>query len=238
MNYRSTTLDCAAALRLNSSNVKAYYRSASALLALDKLPEAKDAVYRGLRLESNNTSLKKLSGQIESRSNTREALGRKARLESERKAKESVTLYAALRARNILVKWSKKSPDLEDAGIHLSPDSLSPKSMLVFPVVLLYPMHSQSDFIKAFAEKDKIVDHLSYILPLPWDITKEYKLDDVECYMDTPKGGLIKVGKKLSLLQVLANGKTIVTDDLVSIHVVPSNLSGRWIEEVKSKKGK
>ena len=217
--------------------MKAYYRSASALLNLDKLPEAKDAVYRGLQFETNNTSLKKLSVQIESRSTTKEALGRKARLESERKAKESITLYAALRARGILLKWSKKPPDLEDAGIHLSPDTLSPKSLLVFPVVLLYPMHSQSDFIKAFAEKDKIADHLSYILPLPWDTTTEYKLDDVECYMDTPKGGLIKVGKKLSLLQVLANGKTIVMDALVSIHVVPSKLAGKWIEEVKSKKG-
>ena len=136
------------------------------------------------------------------------------------------------------MKWSKKSPDLENAGIHLSPDKLSPKSMLVFPVVLLYPMHSQSDFIKAFAEKDKIVDHLSYILPLPWDTGKEYKLNDVECYMDTPNGGLIKVGKKLSLLNVLAKGKTIVMDGLVSIHVVPAKLAGQWIAEVKSKKGK
>jgi hypothetical protein len=218
--------------------VKAYYRSASALLALDKLPEAQDAVYRGLELEANNGSLKTLSARIESRSATKEALGRKAKLERERKGKESFTLYAALKARGILLKWSKKPPDLEDAGIHLSPDTMSPKSMPVFPVVLLYPMHSQSDFIKAFAEKDKIVDHLSYILPLPWDTAKEYKLDDVECYMDTPTGGLIKVGKKLSLLNVLANGKTIVMDGLVSIHVVPSKLAGRWIEDVKSKTGK
>ena len=133
------------------------------------------------------------------------------------------------------MKWSKKPPDLEDAGIHLSPDKLSPKSMLVFPVILLYPMHSQSDTIKAFAEKDKIVHHLSYILPLPWDPAQEYRLNDVECYMDTPKGGLIKVGKKLSLLNVLAYGKTVVMDGLVRIHVVPSKMAGRWIEEVKSK---
>ena len=72
---------------------------------------------------------------------------------------------------------------------------------------------------------------------LPWDTAQEYKLSDVECYMDTPNGGLIKVGKKLSLLQVLANGKTIIMDALVSIHVVPSKLAGRWIEEVKKKQG-
>jgi hypothetical protein len=53
--------------------------------------------------------------------------------------------------------------------------------------------------------------------------------------MDTPKGGLIKVGKQLSLLNVLANGKTVVMDGLVRIHVVPSKMAGRWIEEVKSK---
>lgn len=136
-----------------------------------------------------------------------------------------------------MLKWSEKPPDLEDSEIHLSPDRLSPKSMLVFPVVLLYPMHNQSDFIKSFTEKDKLVDHLSYILPLPWDTAKEYKLDTVECYMDTPMGGLIKVGKKLSLLQALANGKTVVMDALVKIHVVPAKLAAKWIEEVKRKKG-
>src|SRR6201999_1882258 len=53
-NYRSTTFDCAAALRLNPSNIKAYYRSASALFALDKVLEALDVASRGIKLDLYN----------------------------------------------------------------------------------------------------------------------------------------------------------------------------------------
>ena len=59
-------------------------------------------------------------------------------------------------------------------------------------------MHEESDFIKAAAEKNTIFDHLSYLLPAPWDTKKEYTAKDVECYMDTPKGAMNKVGKKLT----------------------------------------
>src|SRR4051794_23428355 len=41
-NYRSCTLDCAATLKLNPKNVKAFYRSSMALLKLDKADEAED----------------------------------------------------------------------------------------------------------------------------------------------------------------------------------------------------
>ncbi|UKZ73765.1 hypothetical protein TrVFT333_001415 [Trichoderma virens FT-333] len=49
-NYRSCWTDCAAALRLNPRNVKAYYRSGKALLAVDRIEEADDVCARGWRL--------------------------------------------------------------------------------------------------------------------------------------------------------------------------------------------
>lgn len=223
---------------MNPSNVKAYYRSASALLALDKILEAKDACYRGLQIEANNLALKKLMEKIDSREKLQAARNQKAEDERKRKELEEATREIALEARNIVRRWSDKSPDLDDSGIHLTPDPLSPKSMLVFPVVFLYPMHAQSDFVKAFAEKDAIIDHLSYLIPLPWDTTGDYKVNSVDCYMDTPSGGMIKVGKKLSLLQALANGKTVVNDGLVKIYVVPTKQAPKWIEEIRKKKNK
>lgn len=147
-------------------------------------------------------------------------------------------LEAALKARNVRVRGTRQAPNLEDASIRLSPDPLSPTSLLEFPVMLLYPMHNQSDLIKAWAEKDAITHHLSYILPLPWDTKNEYKQATVDCYMDTVSGGLMKVGKKLTLLEALANDKTEVVDGLVRIYVVPVSLAPRWIEEVKKKQGR
>ena len=121
--------------------------------------------------------------------------------------------------------------------MHLAPDALSPESTIHFPVILLYPMHAQSDFIKAFAETDSVSMHLDYIFPLPWDEKHEYRANNVELYMETAKGGLIKVGKNVSLLETLT-GDVEVVDELVRINVVPKSLSGKWIEELRVRKSK
>ena len=128
-------------------------------------------------------------------------------------------------------------PDLEDAAIKLA-DAMDPSSTLTFPVILLYPTHSQSDFIKAFSEKEKLEQHLDYIFPLPWDEQHEYRIDNVEAYMETSAGGLIKVGKKMSLGKVLGSGKTEIVDGLVRISVLPKDRAADWIEEFKKRRGK
>lgn len=234
-NYRSTTLDCAAALRLNPKNIKAYYRSTLALLALDKLDEAEDACIRGADADKTNTPIKLLFTKIEERRTVLEGRTQAKQDQAERVKKERLLLVTALRARGIKMRGTEKSPDLEDAVIHLAPDPLSPESSLVFPVVLLYPMHAQSDFIKAFEETESIADHLSYIFPLPWDIGKEYKVNTVDCYMETTTGGLIKAGKKVPLLKLLTSGKTEIVEGLVKINVLPSSKAPTWIEEMKTR---
>ncbi|EEH16748.1 hypothetical protein PABG_06835 [Paracoccidioides brasiliensis Pb03] len=236
-NYRSTILDCASALKFNLKNVKAYYRSTCALFALDKIPEAEDTCARGLTLDPSNISLQAISSKISARKSSLQAIAEKRRAEEERARKEKLVLNAALRAREIRVRASDKPPELEDAVVHLSPDPLSPESTLVFPSVFLYPMDAQSDFVKAFSEIETIGDHLGYIFPLPWDSGQEYRLDSVDCFMETVTGGLIKVGKKMSLLKILTGGKVEVIDGLVRINIVPTTKSKKWIEEMKARKG-
>lgn len=236
-NYRSTTLDCAAALRINPKNVKAHYRSASALLALDKVHEALDVCYRGLKTEETNVALKSLLKRIQGRAEIMERADRKRRAEQKRKEQEKQMLQSVLATRKVKMRGTSKPPDLEDAEIRLSPDPLSSSSLLEFPVMLLYPTHAQTDFIKAFAEKDWLSHHLSYILPLPWDDKGEFTMSSIDCYMDTISGGLMKVGKNMKLLDVLSNGKTEIVDGLVRIYVVPQARAGQWIEEVKKQKG-
>lgn len=145
----------------------------------------------------------------------------KARREREEKAaSERATLSIALRARNIKTRTTEEAPDLEDASIKLE-DPLDPSSTLTFPVILLYPQHSQSDFVKAFSEFDTVDHHLDYIFPLPWDTNNEYNMDGVEVYMETLAGGLMKVGKKMKLFKILGSGKCDVSDGLVRMNVVP-----------------
>lgn len=130
---------------------------------------------------------------------------------------------------------------MEDASIHLSPDPLSPQSTLVFPVILLYPLHAQSDFIKAFPEQDTLAQHLEYIFPLPWDTAHEYSIGNVEFYMETVGGGLIKVARNMSLLAVMGAGKAAeveVVDGVVRVNVLVKGRAGMWIEEVRARRGR
>lgn len=224
-------------LQVNPNNVKAHYRSASALFALDNIYEALDVCYRGLKLDETNQPMRSLLEKIQKRSRVLEERDRKRRAERETRRQEKLTLYTALKARNIKLKGSgKPPPDMADAELRLVPDPLSPTSTLEFPTMILYPLHNQSDFIKAFSEKDAIQQHLSYMLPLPWDEKGEYKPNTVECYMDTVSGGLLRVGKKVTLLEVLSNDKIEVLDGLVRIYVVPPG--GKWLEDIRRKRNK
>ncbi|KAK5072257.1 HSP70/90 co-chaperone, partial [Cryomyces antarcticus] len=159
-------MDCASALRINSSNVKAWYRSASACLALDKIPEAEDSCARGLEVDPDNAALRLLHNKVGKRKEHVESLERERRKREERKRAEERALKVALKGRNILTRQSGQPPEMEDATIKLS-DPLDASSTLSFPAILLYPLQLQSDFIKAFQETESVGQHLTYIFPLP-----------------------------------------------------------------------
>ncbi|KAH8681368.1 hypothetical protein BX600DRAFT_446386 [Xylariales sp. PMI_506] len=235
-NYRSCWLDGAAALRLNPRNVKAYYRSAKALLAVGRIEEADDACARGLELDENNASLKAVARDIIKKHEEAVAKKRKEDEAAGREKRRQMLLTAALRARGIRTRATAQPPEMEDAKVQLVPDPDDPTSSLSFPAVLLYPEDLESDFIKAFNEQESLADHLSYVFPLPWDQKREYTLAGVECYMDTVSGGLIKVGKKAPLLKALSSDKVEVVDDVVRIYVLPKAKADNWVQEFKRKK--
>ena len=236
-NYRSCNLDCASTLKLNPRSVKAWYRSSSACLALDKIPEAEDASVRGLEVEPNSSALKDLQMKILKRKGHLEELERKKREREEREKAEEMSLKLALRSRSYQARTTDKAPNMEDAAMKLA-NPLDSSSALSVPVVLLYPLHAQSDFIKAFEESQSLSQHLEYIFeePLPWDERREYSQDNVECYMETIAGGLIKAGKKLPLSKILSSGKVEIVDGLVRVYVVPKARAQEWIEDFKAKR--
>ncbi|OAA65716.1 tpr repeat protein [Niveomyces insectorum RCEF 264] len=229
-NYRACTLDCGAALRLRPANTKAWFRSAQALLALDKTDEASAACAGGLAADPEDE--------------------RHARA-----ARKAQRLRAVLRARRIRTRSTEQTPDLEDAAVRLdhpeddgAVDFDASKSVLTFPTVLLYPLTLQSDFVKAFAETECLNDHLAYILPPPWDTPSPGSADKtktageysnaaaVDCYMETAAGGLVKVGKKMALGTILGQANVEVVDDIVRVFVVPRGKADAWVREFKSKR--
>ncbi|RSM18387.1 hypothetical protein CDV31_002711 [Fusarium ambrosium] len=235
-NCRSCWLDCAAALRLNPRNLKAYYRSARALLAVDRIEEADDVCARGLSLDESNASLRGVADDIIKRAKEIDARRKK---EAERVAKEKrreMLVKAALRARNIPTRTTSQPPEMEDAGIALVPDPDDPRSALAFPTVFLYPLDLESDFVKAFEETHTLEDHLGYVFPLPWDKEGKYTLQGVEAFVETREGGLLKMGKRVSLLKLLGTGKVEVVDEVVRIFVVPKDKAESWAKEHKAKR--
>lgn len=129
--------------------------------------------------------------------------------------------------------------DAQDATIRLE-DASDASSEISVPVLLLYPVAAQSELVKGIQENETIAEHLEYILPdAPWDVEREYqKVVDVQCYMETKEGGLIKVGKKVTMGKVLSNGKVEIQDGLCRVFVVPNGKVNSWIEEFKRRRGK
>lgn len=235
-NYRACWLDCTAALRLNPKNLKAYYRASKALLAVDRIEEADDMCARGLALDGENKGLKAVAEALIKRALQIEA---KQKKEAERLATEKRREYllkAALAARNIPSRTTEQPPEMEDAKMTLVPDPDDPRSRLSIPAVLLYPLHLESDFIKGFEETHTLEDHLGYVFPLPWDTEHAYTLPNVTCYVETKDGGLLKMGKKASLLKVLSTGKVEIVDQVVRIFILPTDKADEWIKKFKEQK--
>lgn len=237
-NYRSATLDCAQVIRLNPRNVKAFYRSGVALLALSKIREADDACAHGLALDPDHKDLKLLAQQIIEKAEKVDAKKRKEQEAELRVKQEAYVLKAAVKARGIRMRNTAQPPDMEDAKVRLVPDPVDPTSSLVFPTVLLYPLVLQSDFIKEFGETETVGERLGYILAeqAPWDTQREYSPKGVECYVETMTGGLIKVGQKVTLLKLLGSGSVEVVDEVVRIFVVPKQKAEGWVADFKMKK--
>lgn len=122
----------------------------------------------------------------------------------------------------------------------------------MFPVIVLYPEAAQSDFVPAWRETETAAARLGgevLAVTPPWDGKGEYIWGKVDLFMETVGGGLVKVGKKVPLGEVLGGGgtgegktgggaKVQVVDDLVKLMVVPRGRVQGWVEEWKRRRVK
>ncbi|KAF4587448.1 tetratricopeptide repeat-containing [Ophiocordyceps camponoti-floridani] len=234
-NHRSCYLDCAAALRLNRRNLKAYYRAARALLAVDRVRDAAEACAAGLTFDPENAPLKKAAVDVAARKDALEARSLETESRVARDRRRARLVAVALAARNVPpLRTSARPPDADGLAVALVPDPDDARSALAFPTVLLYPLQLESDVIKAFVETESLQDHLAYVLPPPWDQEREY--GDVTCYIETLDGGLLKMGKRVALIEVLATGKVEIVDQMLRIYVLPAGKADGWVAEFKAQK--
>ncbi|EPS40598.1 hypothetical protein H072_5522 [Dactylellina haptotyla CBS 200.50] len=245
-NYRRAILDCDEALKIKPDNTKALYRSARAYLALDKIPEAEELVRRGVTLDPSNSALNAIQAKISSRKNILASL-QLARQEREQlsKAKE-IALKQALIVRGIAERsTTSKNVDLPSDATVLLQDPLDPESTLYFPLLILYPLHLESDFVKSISEDETVHSQLQEILSpfdLPnWDHEKEYAYKNVDVLVEKGKYGihenptLSKVGRNIPLKKILQGGKMELIDGILRVFVIPKGRLTEFLDDWRQK---
>ncbi|KAF4619617.1 hypothetical protein D9613_005433 [Agrocybe pediades] len=245
-NYGSVLRDCSKALSSNPKCSKAYYRSALALMKLERLEEALDCCDRCLSYDPDNSGVNTVK---ERALKAKEEADRKEREKQERIRREEekkLKMKMALRARNLII-FNKPGGSVNPVEPHF--DSEDPTgSTMVLPVFFLYPQYATSDIISDFVEDTPFTAHIEAMFPpkVPppeWDKKGEYVAKSLVVYATTYRKRLLKVGKKMTLRDVCNAAKAKegdpidgleIRDNCLSFVVLPKGAEEtRWVEEYK-----
>jgi tetratricopeptide (TPR) repeat protein len=207
MNYRSCLYDCAQAIKFNPENIKAYFRSVKALLALDRIEEGIDCCKKGLLVNPENQALTEFLVKLEKRRIEVEELHRISLQKKQAKQKEEMQLMNALKARGY--QYIEKKDEDENLVRFQHPDApinriqIAEEGELTFPVVLLYPEYNQSDTISSFYETDSLYAHFQNMFqePSPWDPSHHYHPDTLDVYFETQPINTTETSKLISVLK-------------------------------------
>ncbi|KAJ7332682.1 hypothetical protein JRQ81_014862 [Phrynocephalus forsythii] len=224
-NYRSALNDAIAARKLKSNHLKAIIRGALCHLELRHFSEAMTWCDEGLRIDPKEKKLLEIRTKADRLKRTEERDLRKAKLQEKKEQSRKDDLLRAIKNRNIKLSLAATEDDTMTAGLaEMSLDTLNPDSAvgakvclengsLSWPVLFLYPEHEQSDFISAFHEESRFVDHLTCMfeeLP-PWDVERKYVPNALELYFeDGERGKLHQIGRETTLLQALQHQRYFV----------------------------
>ncbi|KAJ7056679.1 hypothetical protein C8F01DRAFT_992658 [Mycena amicta] len=243
-NFGTVLRDCSQALTLNPHSSKAFYRSALALLALERVDEALDCCERCLKFDPDN---KGVQGARSRSLDLKAAFEKKERERTERIRREKeaeLKLNMAYRERN-LIPIPRKDRSQNPHSPHFDPEDPT-ESSLIIPVFFLYPQYATSDVIPEFVEDTPFAAHISAMFPPhapppDWDAKREYVDGQLVIYAMTRRKRLLKVGKKMTLREVCAAAKGEPRDGLelkdgcLTFVVMPKgDVEQKWVEEYKS----
>ncbi|KAF8897182.1 40S ribosomal protein S7 [Infundibulicybe gibba] len=245
-NFGSVLRDCSKALGLNPQSSKAFYRSALALIALDRVEEAIDCCLRCLEFDHDNNGVKDLLERA-NKSKAQKDKRENERLERIRKENEAKQLLlAAFRVRN-LIPIRKPDGSENPYSPRFDPED-STRNILIIPVFFLYPQYATTDIITHFIEDTAFAAHMSTMFPPQapppeWDSNGEYVDGQLVIYAMTRRKRLLKVGKNMTLRDVCkaAGSKDDqprdgleLKDGCLTFVVLPKgDVEKKWVEEYK-----
>ncbi|KAI0719481.1 40S ribosomal protein S7 [Cerioporus squamosus] len=228
-NYGSVLRDCSRAISINSQSSKAYYRSALALVALERYDEALDCCDRCLQFDKDNKGVQAVR---EKAAKLQEEKERKERERQERIWQEQLKkarLQAACRERNIFVNRVPDNVASNPYEPHFDPEDPT-NSTMIFPVLFMYPQYATTDLISHFHEDTPFSAHLSAMFPPnaprpEWDKKGEYVDGKLVVFGWTKRRRLLKIGKKMTLRDVCRAAKAKDGDPVDGLEMNDGTLS-------------
>ncbi|XP_044883283.1 tetratricopeptide repeat protein 4 isoform X2 [Mauremys mutica] len=226
-NYRSALSDVSAARKLKPNHLKAIIRGALCHLELKNFPEAMAWCEEGLRIDSKEKKLVETRAKADRLKRAEQRDARKAKLKEKKEQSQKEVLLTAIKERNIklFLEASKEEDEISDGLAEMSLNGLSSDSTtgtkvylddngnLNWPVLFLYPEYGQTDFISAFHEDSRFIDHIQVMfaeLP-PWDSERKYHPSNLELYFeDEAREEMYQLNTENTLLQVLQHQRYFV----------------------------
>ncbi|KAI8898084.1 hypothetical protein BC833DRAFT_591202 [Globomyces pollinis-pini] len=207
-NFGSVLYDCTRAIKFNPKNVKAYFRSIKALIALDKVDEGIDCCLRAMEVDSQNIHFPNDLKKLRKRKEDLKELDRLRKIKEQKKREEAEYLESMKRKRNYNFVSLPINEEEDDLLTLQHPDAptnrieLLSDGTLTFPVIFLYPEFNQSDVIASFSELDTFYAHFEHMFsePAPWDPNHLYHPQTLDWYFETYPGNK---NDKTELISVL-----------------------------------
>ncbi|KAM9109519.1 tetratricopeptide repeat protein 4 isoform 2-T2 [Megaptera novaeangliae] len=205
-----------------------YYLGALCHLELKNYVEAVNWCDEGLQIDATEKKLLEMRAKADKLKRTEQRDIRKAKLKEKKEQNQNEALLQAIVARNIRLVSEAAGEDEDSAseglgelilsgltsenlyGARLSVDD---GGRLSWPVLFLYPEYAQSDFISAFHEDSRFIDHLMVMFgeTPSWDLEQKYCPDNLEVYFeDDDRSELYRVPPKSTLLEVLQHPRYFV----------------------------
>jgi len=245
-NYGSVLRDCSKALTLNPRSSKAFYRSALALMALDRIDEALDCCARCLSFDVHNNGIRTVHDhavQVKAQQD-RKKQEKQEQLRKKEEARQRMSV--AFQERNLITITNKEGSSNPYAP-HFDPEDPT-QSTLIIPVFFLYPQHATSDVIPEFVEDTPFAAHIAAMFlpqapPPDWDSKGEYVDERLVIYAMTHRKRLLKVGKKMSLRDVCKaagakrgeprDGLEVKDGCLTFVILLKGDVETKWVEDYK-----
>ena len=220
-NYRSSLLDCQAALKLTPTHMKALLRGAQCHYKMKHFSDCRDWCDQGLEVDTGHQELLTMRQDSVQQLKSLERDERKRMMAEKKKKIEENLVLELIQQRGIKVGSRQGESGLSLADVEPCHPAAVHKRVrvventLVWPVLFLYPEFGETDFIEEFSETDVFRDHVENMFgegveSPAWDTARRYSPGSIVIYFEDVDNNLVEVGQEMSLCQALTHHKFIL----------------------------